>query len=261
MKDIQSQSDNRRINIRRVGIKEISYPITVLDKARQEQKTVARVNMYVNLPHQFKGTHMSRFIEILNRFHGRINLKSFHLILEEMKMKLQAEAAHMEIEFPYFLKKKTDPLRRSGLCEYLCKMHGSLDRVDDLTLDVRVPIAPPMPEQSGSGLPESLGHWGSADVCLRFRNFIWIEDLIKMVEEITSHNLQWSLDTPKPADYYLSVEKIARALGEKLGSHPDISWFEVRVENLSEGFSTFAVIRSRKSETRSQMTEPLNPEP
>ncbi len=67
---------------------------------------MARVNMYVNLPHQFKGTHMSRFIEILNRFHGRINLKSFHLILEEMKMKLQAEAAHMEIEFPYFLKKK-----------------------------------------------------------------------------------------------------------------------------------------------------------
>ncbi len=242
MKDIQSQSDHRRISIRRVGIKEISYPITVLDKARKEQKTVARVNMYVNLPHQFKGTHMSRFVEILNRFHGRINLKSFHLILEEMKLKLQAEAAHMEIEFPYFLKKKTESDRRAGLCEYNCKMHGSLGKDDDLTLDVRVPIAPPMPEQTGSGLPESLGHWGFADVCLRFRNFIWIEDLIKMVETVTSHNLKWSRKTPKPVNYYLSVEKIAKALGEKLAKHPDIKWFEVRVENLSEGFSTFATI-------------------
>jgi GTP cyclohydrolase IB len=95
MKDIQGQRDYRRINIKKVGVKNISYPVTVLDKARKTQKTVATVNMYVNLPHQFKGTHMSRFVEILNRFHGEINLESFHRILEEMKIKLQAEAAHM----------------------------------------------------------------------------------------------------------------------------------------------------------------------
>ncbi|MEA2083844.1 MAG: GTP cyclohydrolase, FolE2/MptA family [Thermodesulfobacteriota bacterium] len=107
MKDIQNQPDDRRINIKKVGIKGISYPISVLDKKKKIQKTVATVNMYVNLPHLFKGTHMSRFIEILNRFHGDINLRSFRLILEEMKTKLKAEAAHIEIEFPYFLKKKT----------------------------------------------------------------------------------------------------------------------------------------------------------
>ena len=106
MKDIQNQSDNRRINIKKVGIKNISYPISVLDKEKKLQKTVASVNMYVNLPHHFKGTHMSRFVEILNHFHGDINLQSIQLVLDEMKTKLKAEAAHIEIEFPYFLKKK-----------------------------------------------------------------------------------------------------------------------------------------------------------
>lgn len=102
MKDIQSSPDSRRINIRKVGVKTIHYPIIVLDKEKKTQQTVARVNMYVNLPHRFKGTHMSRFVEILNQFHGAFNLKTFHLILEEMKQRLDAEAAHLEIDFPYF---------------------------------------------------------------------------------------------------------------------------------------------------------------
>ncbi|MDP3696339.1 MAG: GTP cyclohydrolase, FolE2/MptA family, partial [Desulfocapsaceae bacterium] len=89
MKDIQSELDHRRINIKKVGVKTISYPITVLDKARKCQHTVATVNMYVNLPHRFMGTHMSRFVEILNRFHGQIDLESFHHILEEMKERLE----------------------------------------------------------------------------------------------------------------------------------------------------------------------------
>ncbi|MCK5232803.1 MAG: GTP cyclohydrolase I FolE2, partial [Desulfobulbaceae bacterium] len=114
MKDIQNQPDDRRINIKKVGVKSISYPISVLDKENKIQRTVATVNMYVNLPHLFKGTHMSRFIEILNRFHGDINLRSFRFILEEMKTKLKAESAHIEIEFPYFLKKKTPFLIQSA---------------------------------------------------------------------------------------------------------------------------------------------------
>ena len=93
MKDIQSSADSRRIDIRKVGVKTITYPITVLDKANRTQSTIAKVNMYVNLPHQFKGTHMSRFVEILNRFHGDFKLKTYRLILEEMKSRLDAETA------------------------------------------------------------------------------------------------------------------------------------------------------------------------
>ncbi|MEW6518401.1 MAG: GTP cyclohydrolase I FolE2 [Thermodesulfobacteriota bacterium] len=242
MKDIQSLRDHRRINIKKVGVKDISYPISVLDRANQVQRTVARVNMYVNLPHQFKGTHMSRFIEILNHFHGDINLRSFRLMLEETKTKLQAEAAHMEIEFPFFLKKKSPAANQMELVEYLCRMHGSLDRTDDLTLEVAVPIAPPAPVQTSSRLPASLGHWGVANICLRFRHFIWLEELIEMVEEVTSHDLRWSASSVKPPAHTLSVEKIAKDLAVKLAGHPDISWCSITVENLSQGFSTFATI-------------------
>jgi len=241
MKDIQNQPDFRRVNIKKVGVKNISYPITVLDKAKKTQKTVATVNMYVNLPHSFKGTHMSRFVEILNRFHGAINLTSFHHILEEMKVKLQAEEAHMEIEFPYFLHKPAAD-HAIGMAEYQCKMHGSLSRSDDLLLEVRVPIAPPAQAQANLALPKSLGHWGVAIVSLRFRHFIWIEDIIEMVEAVTSHDLTWP-DSSAP-DQGLSVEAITNSLGRTLKTNNDIRWFNVTVKNLSQGCSTFASIES-----------------
>jgi GTP cyclohydrolase I len=239
MKDIQSQRDHRRINIKKVGVKNITYPVTVLDKAREHQSTVATVNMYVNLPHHFKGTHMSRFVEILNRFHGEFNPKCFNLILEEMKERLQAEAAHVEIEFPYFLKRAAGQ-ETVAIHEYLCRMHASLDQRDDLTLDIQVPIYPPRPAQSGNSLPRSLGRWGVAEISLRFRHFIWIEDLIKMVEEVTAHNLNWANQPAEASDSPLSVEALTKAIGAKLAGHGEIRWFTVTVKNLAAGLSTFA---------------------
>ncbi len=241
MKDIQSQPDSRRINIKKVGVKDISYPITVLDKARTVQRTVARVNMYVNLPHQFKGTHMSRFVEILNRFHGDINLQSFHSILDAMKKRLQAEEAHMEIEFPFFLKHRECGAAMAGISEYSCRMHGSLDKIDDLILTVQVPISAPSPTQSSEGLPKSLGRWGVADVSLRFRHFIWIEELIEMVENITCHDLAWH-DAQGEEENSLSVEDMTKRLGKKIAAHPHIRWFSVTVENFSKNYSTFATL-------------------
>ena len=243
MKDIQSQPDSRRINIKKVGVKDISYPITVLDKAKTVQKTVARVNMYVNLPHQFKGTHMSRFIEILNRFHGNINLQSFHSILDAMKKRLQAEEAHMEIEFPFFLKHHSCGPATAGISEYSCKMHGSLDKIDDLILTVQVPISPPSAIQNSEGLPKSLGQWGTTEVSLRFSHFIWIEDLIQMIENVTCHNRTWSdeMDCEEIEDS-LSVEDMTKRLGKTISSHPHISWFSITVENFSKNYSTFATL-------------------
>ncbi|ADH86399.1 GTP cyclohydrolase, FolE2/MptA family [Desulfurivibrio alkaliphilus] len=258
MRDIQGQPDHRRINIRKVGIKNISYPIKVLDRARRSQRTVATVNMYVNLPHHFKGTHMSRFVEILNRFHGEINLESFHLILEEMKERLQAEAAHLEIEFPYFIA-ENDVLGHGpaegagggiGVGKYRCRMHGSLADRDELTLEIRIPIAPPKPPAHCSGLPRSLGHWGYADITLQFKRFVWIEEIIELAAAVTRHDVCWpSADQPGSGDpdngeCALAVENLARALGRKLQQHPDIRCFAVRVENLAAGFNTFATINS-----------------
>lgn len=240
MKDIQSQSDHRRINIKKVGVKTISYPITVRDKARNRQHTVATVNMYVNLPHRFKGTHMSRFIEILNRFHGHIDLSSFHHILEEMKGRLEAEAAHVEMVFSYFMPKKQTP-EILNACRYECRMHGSLGETDDLEFQFTVPVLLPLKEMIVSGLPRSRGHWGHAVVAVRFRRFIWIEDIITLVEraieqaigleqEQSSHDLQGSL----------SVESLTRQIGAHLSELAALKWFSVTVENLFDGYSTFA---------------------
>jgi GTP cyclohydrolase IB len=243
MKDIQSLSDNRRINIKKVGVKDISHPVTVLDRANKVQQTIASVNMYVNLPHHFKGTHMSRFVEILNKFHGEINLKNFHIILAEMKSRLQAEEAHMEIEFPYFLKRGNKRPDALDMGEYQCKMHGSLGSNDDLILEINVPVYPPLSNQPDDGLPRSLGKWGNALVILRFNHFIWIEDLIEMIEEVTTSNFSWAAGSGQSAmDQHFSVENLTRILAERLTSHQDISWFSVKVDNLSGGFSTFASI-------------------
>lgn len=242
MKDVQSQADHRRIDIHKVGVKDISYPITVLDKAQQVQRTIARVNMYVNLPHQFKGTHMSRFVEILNRFHGDINLKSFRFILEEMKCRLQAQAAHMEITFPYFLKRKEAHGHAVEIAEYRCRMHGSLGQKDDLLLEIQVPISSPLSFPAVAGLPVSLGRWGVAHVAIRFRHFLWIEDLIQMVEEVIRHAWAHAKTHDKIQDAGFSVEKLTKTLAQRLSLCEDIVWFLVGVENLSADYSTYAAI-------------------
>ena len=123
MKDIQSELDSRRIDIKKVGIKTVSYPITVRDKAQKKQHTVATANMYVNLPHKFKGTHMSRFVEILNEFHGEIDINSFQVILEKMKVRLEAEASHLELEFPYFLKKVRNGKNTNSFGKFLLQLY------------------------------------------------------------------------------------------------------------------------------------------
>lgn len=243
MKDIQNLEDHRRIAIEKVGVKEISYPITVLDKARKKQHSVATVNMSVNLPHHFKGTHMSRFIETLNKFHGEITLASFHQILEEMKRKLEAEQAHIEIEFPYFLHHN----QTNGIAsEYRCKMTGSYDSTDDLILEIRVPISPPGIKSTATGLPHSLGHWGNAIICVRFERFLWLEDLIDLVDSILSHDVTYETGHPPLAKHILSAEQLAKDLGAALQDNKAISWFQVTVENLAKGFSTFATIASEE---------------
>ena len=118
MKDVQNQLDDRKIAIDKVGVKNIRYPITVLDRKNGTQRTVASINMYVNLPHQYKGTHMSRFIEVLSEHRENINLRAIADILEAMKQRLNAESAHIEVEFPYFLEKAAPVSGANSLMEY-----------------------------------------------------------------------------------------------------------------------------------------------
>lgn len=240
MKDIQSELDSRRINIKKVGVKTVSYPITVKDKAQKHQHTVATANMYVNLPHKFKGTHMSRFLEVLNDFHGHIDVKSFHVILEKMKDRLEAEASHLEIDFPYFLKKvRNGSPQKLGL--YKCSMHGSLEVVDELVLSVEVPIILPLSEESTQRLPGSMGKWGKADVSVRFRQFYWIEDIILLVEKAVEDELDGLASQSRKI---LSVEKLTRRIGMLLESLDAVEWSSVTVHNFCDDCSTFATMES-----------------
>jgi len=132
--DVQAMPDGRNIPLQRVGIKNIRYPITVLDKARGHQQTVANINMYVNLPHHFKGTHMSRFVEVLNEHRGEINIKTFSRILVDMKGRLEAQEAHLEVDFPYFIEKAAPVTGSLGLIEYGCGLHGTLTDSLDMVL-------------------------------------------------------------------------------------------------------------------------------
>ncbi len=240
MKDIQSQLDHRRVNIKKVGVKTISYPITVLDKKNNHQHTVASLNMYVNLPHRFKGTHMSRFVEILNQFHGEIDLGSFKKILEEMKERLDAEASHIEISFPYFLRKKYQ-MGSLKSCRYDCRMHGSLEKTDELEFCFNVPIFRPLKKKNSQGMPKSRGHWGNCIITVKFNKFIWIEDLVLLVEKAIYDTHQQGEEGL--VDVY-SVESLTEKISEKLSTLKELKWYSVVVENLGEGYSTFALLES-----------------
>jgi len=240
MIDIQSQMDHRRVEINKVGVKNIEYPITVLDKRNKVQHTVGKVNMYVNLPQHFKGTHMSRFIEILNEYRGTINIKAISTILDKMKEKLNAESAYMEVEFPYFIEKRAPVSGAKSLMGYTCQFLASLTNGrNSLVVGVRVPVTTLCPcskEISNKGAHNQRSLVG---VKVTFRRFFWLEDLIRMVESSASSAVFSLLKrsdekfvTEKAYDNPMFVEDVVRNIALRLSSHPNITWFSVESENL-----------------------------
>lgn len=236
--DVQSMPDDRRIPLQRVGIKKISYPITVLDKEKGSQQTVASVNMYVNLPHQFKGTHMSRFVEILNDFRNEINITTFASILEEMKNRLNSMEAHLEIDFPYFIRKQAPVTGVSGLMEYRCGLQGTMTDTLDVTLIVTVPVTTVCPCSKEISAYGAHNQRGDVKVWVRFKKFVWLEDIIEIVERSASSEIYSVLKRPdekfvteKAYERPMFVEDIVRNVYQGLLSLPDITWFAVEAEN------------------------------
>lgn len=252
MEDIQNHRDCRNIDIDQVGVKGIRYPITVRDKDMGEQQTVAEINMYVNLPRHYKGTHMSRFVEILNEHNRRISIKNFTSILEEMKKRLNAESAHMEITFPYFINKAAPVTGTEGLMEYKCTFKGSLNSgcggsrafkgagwsESDLIVMIHVPISTLCPCSKEISQFGAHNQRGEVRLQVRFKKFVWIEDLIKLVEECSSCDVYSVLKredekyvTEKAYQNPMFVEDIVREIALRLENNPNITWFAVESEN------------------------------
>jgi GTP cyclohydrolase I len=255
MKDVQNHADDRNIDIDQVGVKGIRYPITVLDKNMGKQQTVGTINMYVSLPRQYKGTHMSRFVEILNEHSKRISLQNFTDILKEMKRRLNAQSANMEITFPYFINKKAPVSGSEGLMEYRCTFKGSLGKTSDLITVIHVPISTLCPCSKEISDFGAHNQRGEVTLQVRFKKFIWIEDLISLVEGSASSDIYSVLKredekyvTERAYQNPMFVEDIVRDIAEKLNNDPNITWFAVESENYESihNHNAYAYIEKHK---------------
>jgi GTP cyclohydrolase I len=238
MIDIQNQTDYRNQEINKVGVKNIRYPIIVLDKAKGLQHTVASINMYVDLPHRFRGAHMSRFVEILNKYRGQIAIETFTKILNEMKQKLNAKSANLEVEFPYFIEKKAPVSGAKGLIEYMCRFCGSSNEKEDFYLGVTVPITTVCPCSKEISDFGAHNQRSIVTVHVRFKKFIWIEDLIQLIEECGSCEVfsilkrpDEKLVTERAYNNPRFVEDVVREVASRLNHDPNITWFTVESEN------------------------------
>ena len=255
MKDIQNQRDYRNIPIDKVGIKNLRYPITVLDRRNGYQHTVASINMYVDLPHKYKGTHMSRFVELLHLFRPEVSLKRISVVLEKMKKHLNAASAVIEVTFPYFIEKKAPVSESPGLLDYTCRIVGSSDPEGkvDLISEVIVPISSVCPCSKEISEIGAHNQRGEVRLSTRFKKFIWMEDMIELVEACAScevYSVLKRVDEKCVTERGFSnpkfVEDIVRDIAKKIKGDSNITWFSVSAENFESihNHSAYAHITS-----------------
>lgn len=244
--DVQNRHDDRAIPIDQVGVSDLRYPITVLDKTEGKQETIARLTMSVNLPHHFKGTHMSRFVETLNHHRGEVTMRTLPTILHELKTRLEAESAHIEVTFPYFMERAAPVTGAKALMDYECMFIGDVNGYGDaFTLGVTVPVTSLCP--CSKEIADYGAHNQRGFVTMYVRGLpdedgkpalIWIEELIDVAEQSASAPVYALLKRPderhvtmQAYDNPVFVEDIVRNVAMKLQEDPRIAWFRVHVVN------------------------------
>ncbi len=254
--DVQSSADTRRIAIDKVGIKDIRHPVRVRDRSGGEQHTIASFNMYVNLPHNFKGTHMSRFVEILNLHEREISVESFKEMLNEMTDRLEAEAGHIEMTFFYFVNKTAPVSGVQSLLDYEVSFIGEIrENKPEMQIKVVVPVTSLCPcskKISDRGAHNQRSH---VTVTATTRDFVWIEELIEMVESQASSELYGLLKRPdekyvteRAYDNPKFVEDMVRDIAAVLNADERISAYTVESENFESihNHSAYALIERNK---------------
>jgi GTP cyclohydrolase IB len=246
MGDVHNRCDHRRIPIDQVGVSDVHYPIVVLDRQHRRQHTVAQLSMGVNLPHHIKGTHMSRFIEVLNEYQGEMTLRALAIVLRQLKERLKANHARIEMTFPYFLERVAPESGARALMGYECSFWGELNEdKEDFILWVRVPVA------SLCLCSKQISDYGSHNqrgfVTMEVRparwdrgtlSIIWIEDLVEIAEASASAPVYPLLKRPderyvtmQAYEHPAFVEDIVRGAAQLLEQNQRVSWFRVQVVN------------------------------
>jgi GTP cyclohydrolase I len=187
MIDIQNQPDKRNIPLAKVGVKGLEYPIRVLDKVNKNQYTTAKVDLFANLPRHFKGTHMSRFIEIFHQYRQDLSMQRFLAMLENIRLTMEAESSFGSISFPYFIEKKAPVSGLPGMMNYQCCYQGEkIASGEWFTVSVTVPITTVCPCSKAISERGAHNQRGIVTVMVEQGPFFWIEDLIDIVEKSAS---------------------------------------------------------------------------
>lgn len=237
--DTQNQKDIRQIPIDKVGVKNLKYPVAVKDKENEVQHTIATISMTVDLPKEFKGTHMSRFVEIIQCKEREMHVDSIDLILVEMQKRLNATASHIEMEFPYFREKQAPASGKKSLIDYVAKFHAVRDGDrKDFVLTVKVPVTTLCPCSKNISKYGAHNQRGEVTVSVRFRDTVWIEDIISVVESSASSELYSLLKredekfvTERAYENPVFVEDVVRNVVLKLKENKNITWYSVEAEN------------------------------
>ena len=255
MTDVQASFDHRNVPIDKVGVKNVTYPITLQTRQGEEQHTVATVNMYVSLPHHQKGTHMSRFLEVLNRHCRSIHPDQIMDICHDIREKLDAEDAHLELHFTYFIDKRAPVTGMAGLMDYQVSFECAANGSADLIMGVKVPATSLCPCSKVISDYGAHNQRCEIEARVRFDGMLWIEELVEIVEESASSQLYAVLK--RPDEKYVTeeaydrpkfVEDIVRDLALRLDSEDRIVWYSINSENFESihNHNAYAAIEKDK---------------
>jgi GTP cyclohydrolase IB len=240
--DIQNLADERGLPIDYVGVSDLRYPIVVLDRESERQHTIASISLSVGLPHHFKGTHMSRFIEVMNEHRGEVTVRTIPMLLKDLRERLDAETARVEVRFPYFIEKAAPATGATGLMDYECAFKAEANgSMRDFILEVRVPVTSLCPCSKAISDYGAHNQRGFITVEVRTAHeseLVWIEELVTVAEGAASAPVYPLLKraderhvTMQAYDNPVFVEDMVRNVGVALRADERIRWFSVRAEN------------------------------
>lgn len=254
--DIQAEPDTRKLAIDQVGIRAMRHPVRVRDRSHGEQTTVAIFNMYVGLPHNFKGTHMSRFVEVLNDHDKVISVQSFREIVREVAEKLSADSSRIEMKFPYFMVKRAPVTEVESIVDYEATLFGELHEGEiQITTRIVVPVTSLCPcskEISEYGAHNQRSH---VTITALAEKFVWMEELIELAEANASSQLYGLLKRPdekfvteQAYDNPKFVEDMVRDIAKELNDDDRILAYTVESENFESihNHSAYAKISGSK---------------
>ena len=230
--------DARHVPLRQVGITKLTYPLTVWDRTNQTQRTVGVFKLTVDLPREFVSTHRSRLISALEVYQGDVSLETMADLVDDMRNRLDAERAHVRVDFKYFIRKKAPISERNSWLGLDCWFIGDAGEKDaNFTLGVLVPVTSRIVGEDEEGNATSQMQRGFVRVSIRFRELVWLEELVEYVEEASSASVMPLLKREDELELEAravamptSVEDLVRNVADTLVKDQRVTWFYVEAE-------------------------------